>query len=109
MNTRERILRALNWEEPDRIPLTTYDWFLPRGHTERVLREAGVGLISRLPAHRVEHRQVEVITKEYWENGRKRLSETLQTPVGDIWKTFEPESAYDSSAWILHKKKIQRF
>ena len=101
MNTRERILTALNWEEPDRVPLTTYDWFLPRGNTERLLREAGVGLISRLPAHRVEHRQVEVITKEYWENGRKRLRKTLHTPVGDVWKTLEPERAYDSSVWIL--------
>jgi hypothetical protein len=64
MNTRERILTALSWEEPDRVPLTTYDWFLPRGHTERVLREAGDGLISRLPAHQVEHRQVEVITAD---------------------------------------------
>ena len=42
MNIREQILRALNWEEPDRVPITTSDWFLPRGNTERLLREAGV-------------------------------------------------------------------
>ena len=41
---------------------------------------------------------MEVITKEYWENGRKRLRKTLHTPVGDVWKILEPESAYDSSA-----------
>jgi len=29
MNTRERILTTLNWGEPDRIPLTVYDWLLP--------------------------------------------------------------------------------
>ena len=64
MNTRERILRALNWEEPDRVPITTSGWFLARGNTERLLREAGVVYVSLLPAHQVEHRQVEVITAD---------------------------------------------
>ena len=45
-------------------PLTTSDWFLPRGNTERLLRETGVAYISLLPAHRVEHRQFEVVTAE---------------------------------------------
>ncbi|UCF92658.1 MAG: hypothetical protein JSW39_00435 [Desulfobacterales bacterium] len=101
MDIRERILTALHWGEPDRVPLTTYDWFLPRGTTERVLREAGVGLVMRLPAHRVEHRQVEIVTREYWEKGRKRLRKTIRTPVGEVWQTLEPETAYDSSLWIL--------
>ncbi len=64
MNIRERILSALNWEEPDRIPLTIYDWMIPRGETERMLRKAGVGLILRLPAHQVEHREVDFVSKE---------------------------------------------
>lgn len=100
MDTRTRLLTALNWEEPDRVPLTIYDWMLPRGHTERLLRESGVGLISRLPAHRVEHRQVQYISKEYWESGRKYIRKTIRTPVGEIWQTLQPETAYDTSLWI---------
>jgi hypothetical protein len=100
MNIRERILSALNWEEPDRIPLTIYDWMIPRGETERMLRKAGVGLILRLPAHQVEHREVDFISKEYWENGKKYVRKTIRTPVGEIHQTLEPEVAYDTSLWI---------
>ena len=100
MNIRERILSALNWEEPDRIPLTIYDWMIPRGETERMLRKAGVGLILRLPAHQVEHREVDFVSKEYWENGKKYVRKTIRTPVGEIHQTLEPEVAYDTSLWI---------
>ena len=100
MNIRERILSALNWEEPDRIPLTIYDWMIPRGETERMLRKAGVGLILRLPAHQVEHREVDFLSKEYWEDGKKYVRKTIRTPVGEIHQTLEPEVAYDTSLWI---------
>jgi len=73
----------------------------PRGEKERLLRESGVGLVLRPPAHRVEYHQVEFVSREYWENGRKRIRRTIHTPVGDIWQTLEPESTYESSSWIL--------
>jgi hypothetical protein len=97
---KERILTAMTWGEPDRIPLTIYDWMLPRGTTERVLRDSGVGLITRLPAHRVEQREVEIVTREYQERGRKLLRRTIRTPVGDAWQTLEPDAAYGTSNWI---------
>ena len=100
MNIKERILTALNWGEPDRVPLTVYDWMLPRGTTERKLRESGVGLITRLPAHRVEHREVEWITREHQEHGQKLVRRTLRTPVGEVWQTLEAEGAYGTSNWI---------
>lgn len=101
MDIKERTLTALNWGEPDRIPLTVYDWMLPRGATGRLLRESGVGLILRLPAHLVEHRQVEIISREYWENGRKLIRKTIHTPVGDVWQTLEPDiSGYEPNFWI---------
>ena len=55
MDVRERILAAMSWQEPDRVPLTIYDWMLPTGAAERELREMGLGIITRLPAHQVEH------------------------------------------------------
>jgi hypothetical protein len=100
MNVRERVLCTLTWNEPDRVPLTVYDWMLPRGTTERLLRENGIGLVTRLPAHRVEHRQVEFTSREYWEDGRKLVRRTIHTPVGDVSQTLEPEGAYDTSNWI---------
>jgi uroporphyrinogen decarboxylase-like protein len=100
VTSKERILTAMRGERPDRVPLTIYDWMLPRGTTERLLREAGVGLIPRLPPFRVCHRAVEVISHEYFENGRKRVRRTLRTPVGEASQILEPESAYGTSTWI---------
>jgi len=100
LDIKTRVLAAMTWEEPDRIPLTVYDWMLPRGMTERCLREAGVGLIVRLPGHRVTHREVEIVSREYQENGRKLIRRTIKTPVGEAWQTLEPDPAYETSNWI---------
>ena len=100
MTIKERILTAMRWEQPDQVPLTVYDWMLPRGRTERLLREAGVGLISRLVPYTVSHREVEVISREYFDNGRKRIRRTLRTPVGEAWQILEPDAAYETSNWI---------
>lgn len=101
MDARERLLAALTWQEPDRVPLTVYDNLFLRGRAERLLRESGVGLIMRRTAHRVEHRQVEFTSREYWEDGQKRIRRTIHTPVGEVWQTLEAEGGYDSSNWIL--------
>ena len=100
MTIKDRILTAMTWGLPDRVPLTVYDWLLPRGQAERALREAGVGLIVRLPPHRVEHREVQIRTCEYFEHGQKRIRRTIHTPVGDAWETLVPDAAYGTSNWI---------
>jgi len=100
VNVKERILTAMRWGEPDEVPLTVYDWMLPRGTTERLLREAGVGLIVRLPGHRVTHREVEILSREYQEGGKKRIRRTIRTPVGEVFQILEPDEAYGTSNWI---------
>jgi hypothetical protein len=100
LDIKTRVLTTMTWGEPDRIPLTVYDWMLPRGMTERHLREAGVGLIVRLPGHRVQHREVEIVSREYQENGRKLIRRTIKTPVGEVWQVLEPDPAYETSNWI---------
>lgn len=82
MDIRERILAAMTWQEPDQVPFTIYDWMIPRGAAERELRRMGLGIIVRLPAHRVEHRTVRFASLEYWEAGRRMLRRTIETPVG---------------------------
>ena len=87
--------------EPDRIPLTIYEMLFPRGMREREIRDLGVGLIHRPPAHIVEHREVEIESREYWDQGRMLIRRTIHTPVGDVWQTLEPDvNAYETSAWI---------
>jgi len=99
MNIRERILSALSWQEPDRIPFTIYEPMLPRGADARRLRELGLGLIVRLPGHRVEHRQVRVTTETVWREGEPILRRTLHTPVGEVWKEMRVGPVHGST-WI---------
>lgn len=102
MDTRERILAALRWQEPDRVPLTIYDVMFPRGDKERLLRAEGVGLVAALPVQRSRYRQVEVVDREYWQAGRKLVRRTMRTPVGEIWQTLDPESPYEHGLpWIV--------
>ena len=100
MDVRERILAAMTWEEPDQVPLTIYDWMIPRGADERELREIGLGLIKRLPAHCVEYREVQFDSTEYWDQGRHLVRSTIGTPVGQVSQVTQLETAYGSS-WIL--------
>lgn len=100
MTVKERILTTMAWGQPDQAPLTVYDWMLPRGTAERRLREAGVGLIVRLPGHRVTHREVEIVSHEYQENGRKLIRRAIRTPVGEAYQIVEPDPAYETSHWI---------
>jgi hypothetical protein len=41
-----------------------------------------------------------VVSREYFENGRKRIRRTLRTPVGEAWQILEPDAAYETSSWI---------
>ena len=100
MDARERILTAMTWQKPDLVPLTIYDWMIPRGTAERELRDMGLGIITRLPAHRVEHHKVQFDSREYWENGRHLLRRTIRTPVGEVSQVAQLEAAYGST-WIL--------
>ena len=100
MNIKERILAAMSWEEPDIVPLTVYEMLFPRSEKERLLRESGGGMVLRPPAHQVEHRQVELLTREYWQRGRKLTRRTIRTPVGEVWQTLEQENEYATSSWI---------
>jgi len=100
MDNRERILAAMSWQEPDRVPLTIYDWMIPRGAEERQLRDLGLCIICRLPAHRLEHQQVHFSADEYWEHGRHMMRRTIHTPVGQVSQVSQLETAYGSS-WIM--------
>jgi hypothetical protein len=101
VDVKERILTAITWGEPDRVPLTAFASTLPQGQGERLARNLGVGLVLRPPAHVERHRNVEIVSREYWEDGERRLRRTIKTPVGEVWETLRPEGAYSTSNWIV--------
>jgi hypothetical protein len=107
MTIKERILSALNWEVPDQIPLTVYDWLLPRSENARLLRESGVGLISRMPAHQIKLNNISITTTEYWENNYKFFRKTINTPIGEVSEVlqadisgYENTRGYEPNYWI---------
>jgi hypothetical protein len=100
MTPRARLLAALRWEEPDQVPLTCYAPLLPSGYAERRLRNAGLGLVVRLPVHTVEYRTVRFSTCEYWENGERVVRKTIHTPIGRLSQTLRPDPAYGTSHWV---------
>lgn len=89
--TRERILAAMTWQESDQIPLTIYDWMIPAGTAERELREMGLGIITRLPAHRVEHHQVQYDSI---------VEAFTPAPVGDLTVAKARAAWPDKALWL---------
>lgn len=80
MNTKERTSAVLRGEEPDRIPLLIYDGLLPRGSTERYLRNKDLGLIVTIPVYSMESPNVSIEQKKAGDI----LHATYHTPVGSL-------------------------
>jgi hypothetical protein len=103
-------------QETDRIPMATYDFLVPRGRTERELREKGLGLIKWCSVSPLispaflgmggQVKDVEVSLKEMWENGEKLTVRTFQTPKGSVFEIYRADPAY-GSMWIK-KHLIER-
>lgn len=107
MTIKERILAALNWQEPDQIPLTIYVGLLPRGEQERRLRQMGVGLTPGCAAYSTEYRHVETGTTEYWEKGRKHIRRTIRTPVGEIYQILVPDNSAYGGADVVREHYVK--
>jgi hypothetical protein len=99
LTPRERVEAVLRGETADRVPLTVYWLMLPRGHAERELRNAGVTIVERVPLFRVCMPRVEVVTREYWQDGQLMQRRELQTPVGELSATFVREKTFGTSYW----------
>jgi hypothetical protein len=48
MDNISRINAVLHQEKPDKIPFAPYDNLVPRGEFERMLRNRGMGLLTRV-------------------------------------------------------------
>lgn len=80
MTIRERILATLYWREPDQIPLTIYGHLIPQGEIERRLRKMDLGLTGGARALNSQHQNIEIVTRQYWEQWQKRIRQTIKHP-----------------------------
>ena len=99
LSPRERVRLALRGERTDRVPFTVYWLMFPRGAAERALRNRGTTIVERVPLFRVGHPGVEVVTREYEENGALFLRKELQSRGGSVYATYRRESGYGTSWW----------
>lgn len=84
MDTRERILAAVHGEDAVPVPWTIYEGLIPTGHTERLLREKGLGLQAMHSVCRTERPHVEVETTTVQRGGTRTITLTYRTPVGQV-------------------------
>lgn len=106
MNTRERIETVLQGGLPDRVPFTIYPNMLPRGETERILRNRGLGFHwRRCEAFVWRYAQCGIERIIYRENGIDYERTYWRTPVGDVYSTKRLGAAYGSERHIDHPIK----
>jgi len=89
-----RVQAALWGRELDRIPFTAYWLLLPRGETERKLRNQGMAIIERVDPYRIETPNVDVHTRTVYENGSPVRYQHISTPVGDLTSVQKRDPAY---------------
>ncbi len=97
--SREQILNVLHRRNSGRIPLAAYSFLLFRGKTERSLRNRGCGLIHFEKAFTTFLNNIEISTKDAWENGTRVLYRRYKTPVGELTEKVQVDPAYHSQ-WI---------
>ncbi len=97
MTPRERTFAALSGGKADRIPLTLYEGLLPRGQTERELRNEGMCLVCRTPVIAVDSPNVSTRTEPYREGGFRCQREIIETPVGSVTQVRRLGGGYGTS------------
>ena len=105
MSRRDRIIRALEGEAVDPVPLTVYASLLPRGRLERELRQLGYGLVAHTPVYTVVTPDVDVVERQEIVSGEVLTRRSLTTPVGTITELRRTEPGYGSSWAVEHYVK----
>jgi len=96
LTPRERIMQVLRRQLPDRVPLGAYSFLLPRGTAERKVREKGCGIVHFERVYATEMQNVEISTKEKWENNEKTTIRIYRTPLGDLYEKTKLDPGYRS-------------
>jgi len=109
MTPRERIISFYQRKKVDQVPWAVYcfppssldylDNYLPRGETERKLREKGCALLPFMPICKAKVSKVEVLKKTVWENGEEVFLHIYRTPIGEVCEKIKIDPGY-RSRWI---------
>ncbi len=107
MNVRQRIMAILNGGCPDKVPWTFYPELVPRGSVEREIRDKGCGIFAESPPYVKERPDVKVLREERWNNNRRIVRETYQTPVGSVFEEKITGTEYYGSEMWYKKHMIK--
>jgi len=102
LTPRERVERAVRFEDVDHVPFTMYECMIPQCEAERVMRNEGMCIVQRGP-NVFGVRRPNVLATEthtYVEDGRRRTRRLTRTTEGDLTTVDEPA---DFTSWHLEK------
>jgi len=101
LTPRERVERALHFQDVDHVPFTVYECMIPQCEAERKMRNEGLCICQRSPGV-VATRSVGITseTHTFAENGRTRVRTITHTPEGDLTEVREPAGF---TSWYLER------
>jgi uroporphyrinogen-III decarboxylase len=118
MSMRERMLAAYRNQVPDRVPVCIYTRYLPRGATERQIRNLGLGIVEYhpvvsllappwhiLPGYLSEVQGADFDLRYRWEHGKRIERRIYTTPVGTVYQDVSQDPAGAGSEHI-HKRYL---
>lgn len=105
MGVRSDVMTVLRGGTPERVPWTVYSIELPRGNTERKLRNNNLGIVLGQQVYEASMPNVAIETRTTWENGKQSLRRTYDTPVGKVSEKIEFSPCINNegyeSEWIV--------
>jgi hypothetical protein len=112
MTVRERMLAVYRRQLPDQIPISIYNRYLPRGETERLVRNMGLGISDYYPpvtllappwhthsGYISEVKGTDLQIRLSWEKGGQVETRIYETPVGTVSQRTTKDPTYGSD-WI---------
>src|SRR5208283_1257306 len=109
---RERMMKVYRNQVPDRPAAGIYARYLPRGWSERLVRNLGLGIIDYYPivsmlappwhthsGYLSEVKGADLDISFTWENGQAVEIRTYKTPLGRLTQRTRKDPAY-ASDWI---------
>lgn len=112
ITVRDRMMEVYRHRVPEKTPVAIYARYLPRGSTERLVRNLGLGIIDYYPlvsmlappwhthpGYPSEVRGADFNIRFSWENGQSIETRTYITPLGSVTQRTRKDPAY-ASDWI---------
>ncbi len=114
MSIRERMTNAYLGKQNESIPVGIYSRYLPRGDSERLIRNSGLGIIKYypmvsllsppwhiLPGFLSEVKGADFSVRTRWEKGEELQEMSYTTPVGSISQIIKRDSQAAGSEQIV--------